>query len=623
MIYFASARFLFLILLIPFFFLGFWLYRRMMKKKVSKFGNFEMVDKLMPLRSKWKGWVRVIFFSIAWLFFVIGLSRPQIGVRLKENQSKGAEIMIALDVSNSMLAQDYTPNRLERAKLAISRLVDKLQGDRIGLVVFAGQAFVQLPITTDYVSAKFFLKSISTESVPVQGTALGEAINTCIRSFSNEGQQGSNNKAIILITDGENHEDDPVQAAKDAAEFGIKVYTIGVGSPDGKPIPVGSNGELLKDRDGNIVVTKLDENTLGDIALAGNGAYVRAGTSEFGLNPIIKELRQLDEQKFTSVVFEEYDEQYMYFFAIAFIFFIMEFLVGSKRINRKFFAVVVVMFLGTVSLSAQNVVTQRIDKKEVRKGNNLFKKDNFKEADVEYRKGLVLDSTSLVSKYNLGNTLYRLGDFAGAEKLYLDMADSIAKYTPQIPWDTEKGSVSTDVSNYYHNLGNSYLQQKKYQEAVEAYKNSLLRNPSDSETRRNYAYAKKKLEDRQNNQDQNQDKNQDQNQDQNQNQNQDQNKDKDQQNKDQQDKDKEQNKDNKEQDKNKDNNKDNKQDKNKDNGDKNNPQNGQQQPQDAKITPQTAEQMLQAIQDKENATKQKVDKEKAKALKSRQREKNW
>ncbi len=623
MIYFANARFLFLILLIPFFFAGFRLYRRMMKRKVSRFGNFDMIERLMPLRSRYKGWVRVILFSIAWLFFAIGLARPQIGVKLKESQSKGAEIMIALDVSNSMLAQDYSPNRLERAKLAISRLVDKLQGDRIGLVVFAGQAFVQLPITTDYVSAKFFLKSISTESVPVQGTALGEAINTCIRSFSTEGQEGSNNKAIILITDGENHEDDPIQAAKDAAQFGIRVYTIGVGSPDGKPIPMGDGGELLKDREGNIVVTKLDEKTLGEIAVAGNGAYVAAGSSEFGLNPIIKELKQLEEQKFTSVVFEEYDEQYMYFFAIALVFFIMEFLVGSKRINRKIFSVVVLICLGTATLSAQNVNTPRIDKKEVRAGNRLFKKDNFKEADVEYRKGLILDSTSVVSKYNLGNTLYRLGNYAEAERIYVEMADSIAKYTPQILWDTEKETNPTDLSNFYHNMGNSYLQQKKYKEAADAYKSSLLRNPSDSETRRNYAYAKKMLEDQQNNQNQNQDQNQDQDKDQNKDQNKNQNQDKDKNKDKDQNKDQDQNKDKDKQEQNKDRNKDN----NKNNGDNNKENNdsksGGQQPQDAKITPQAAEQMLQAIQDKENDTKQKVDKEKAKALRSKQREKNW
>ena len=186
MIHFAQAQYLLLILLIPFFFVGYALFRRERNRKIAKLGNPQLLGLLMPERSKAKGWVRISFFAVAWFFFAIGLSRPQMGAKLKESTRKGSEIMIALDVSNSMLAQDYYPNRLERAKLAISRLVDKLHGDRIGLIVFAGQSFVQLPITTDYVSAKIFLNTIGTESVPVQGTALGDAINTAIKSFSSE-----------------------------------------------------------------------------------------------------------------------------------------------------------------------------------------------------------------------------------------------------------------------------------------------------------------------------------------------------------------------------------------------------------------------------------------------------
>jgi Ca-activated chloride channel family protein len=231
-----------------------------------------------------------------------------------------------------MLAEDYSPNRLERAKLAVSRLVDKLKDDRIGLVIFAGTSFVQLPVTTDYVSAKMFLNSIDTGSIPIQGTALGDAITTCIRSFS---AQSDKSRAIILITDGENHEDDPVAAAKQAAEMGIKVFTIGVGSPEGKPIPM--NGELLKDKDGEIVVSRLDEAVLQEIAAEGNGAYVRAGNSEFGLNPIIDDLRKLEDEKYSSVVFEEYDEQFMYFLAIALVFFVLEMLVGDRRSKRHLF----------------------------------------------------------------------------------------------------------------------------------------------------------------------------------------------------------------------------------------------------------------------------------------------
>ena len=304
MIYFAQAQYLFLLLLVPVFpvLYGLMQYRR--TRRIRKFGDEKLVNELMPSRSRTKGWVRNILFSLAFMFFVIGLSRPQMGAKLKEHQSKGAEVMIALDVSNSMLARDYSPNRLERAKLAISRLVDKLDGDRVGLVLFAGTSFVQLPITTDYVSAKMFLGNISTES-------------------------------IIVITDGENHEDDPVAAAKQAADMGIMVYTIGVGSQQGQPIPM-KNG-LLKDSEGNIVVTKLDENTLEEVAKAGNGAYVHAGNDEFGLNPVINDIRKLDEEEFKSIVFEEYDEQFMYFFAIALGLLVIQMLIGERKVLRHLF----------------------------------------------------------------------------------------------------------------------------------------------------------------------------------------------------------------------------------------------------------------------------------------------
>ena len=332
MINFAQTQYLFLLLLIPFFFLVQALVLRLRRRRIRKFGDEKLVAQLMPSYAKAKVWVRLTLFSLGFFFFVIGLSRPQIGAKLKEHETKGAEIMIALDVSNSMLAEDYSPNRLERAKLAISRLVDKLRDDRIGLIVFAGNSFVQLPITTDYVSAKMFMNSISTESVPVQGTAIGEAINTAMRSFSSQSEKS---RAIIVITDGENHEDDPVAAAKQAADMGVRVFTIGVGSPEGKPIPM--DGELLKDKDGNIVVTRLDEKVLQDVAQAGNGLYVRAGNSEFGLNPIIEDIRRMEDEKYSSIVFEEYDEQFMYFLAIALFFFVIEILVGDRRSKRHLF----------------------------------------------------------------------------------------------------------------------------------------------------------------------------------------------------------------------------------------------------------------------------------------------
>ena len=332
MIIFAAPHYLLLLLLIPFFFLGMglWLWGR--RRRLRRFGDEALVNELMPSWSRGKLWVRTVLLSLAFFFFVIGLSRPQIGAKLKEHKIKGAEIMIVLDVSNSMLAQDYSPDRLERAKLAISRITDKLKDDRIGLIVFAGTSFVQLPITSDYVSAKMFLNSISTESIPIQGTAIGDAISTAVRGFS---AQSEHSRAIIVITDGENHEDDAVAAAKQAAEAGIKVYTIGVGSADGQPIPM--NGELLKDKDGNIVVSRLDEKTLMEIAQTGGGAYVRAGNNEFGLNPIIDGIRQMEEEEFSSMIFEEYDEQYMYFFALALLLLVVEMLIGERRMLINIF----------------------------------------------------------------------------------------------------------------------------------------------------------------------------------------------------------------------------------------------------------------------------------------------
>lgn len=332
MILFAQHRYLLLLLLIPVFIVIYAFIVSLRKRRIRKFGDENMVKALMPSFSQSKAWVRLLLFCLAFFFFVIGLARPQMGAKLEERTTKGAEVMIALDVSNSMLAEDYSPNRLERAKLAISRLVDRLKDDRIGLIVFAGRSFVQLPVTTDYISAKMFLSSISTESVPVQGTAIGDAIMTAIRSFS---AQSEKSRVIIVITDGENHEDDPIEAAQAAKEMGIKIYTIGVGSVEGQPIPV--NGELLKDKNGDIVVTKLNEDVLREVAATADGAYIHATGDEFGLNPIINDIRRLEEEELTSQVFEAYEEQYMYFFAIALALLVLEMLIGNRKAKKQLF----------------------------------------------------------------------------------------------------------------------------------------------------------------------------------------------------------------------------------------------------------------------------------------------
>ena len=327
MIQIAQPQYIWLLLLIPALLVGYALFVRGKRKSLSRFGDIKLMQTLMPLVSKRRGWLKISLLCVAIFFFTLGLMRPQMGAKVREVKRQGIEVVVALDVSNSMLAEDFRPNRLERAKLAISRLVDKLKDDRIGLIVFAGDAYVQLPVTTDYVSAKIFLSSISPGIVPKQGTAIGAAIHTGIRSFT---LQSTKSRVLIIITDGENHEDDAVSMAEEAYKQGIIVYTIGIGSEQGKPIPM-PDGTMLKDKDGNIVVTKLDELTLQKIATAGGGAYTRATNADLGLDRVIDDIRNMEKQEMSSVVFEDFNEQYMYFFVIALFFLLLETLVLERK----------------------------------------------------------------------------------------------------------------------------------------------------------------------------------------------------------------------------------------------------------------------------------------------------
>jgi Ca-activated chloride channel family protein len=327
MLQLAQPDYLWLLALIPLMVFIYMFHLRKKKKALMRFGNLNTMSTLMPYVSKRRGWFKLVLLCLALFFFAVGLSRPQIGASVREVKSRGVEVIIALDVSNSMLAQDFKPNRLERAKLAISRLVDKLKNDRIGLIVFAGDAYIQLPITVDYVSAKIFLSSISTDIVPRQGTAIGAAIELAMRSFS---EQSERSRALIIITDGENHEDDAVAAAQIAYSQNIVVHTIGIGSPEGQPIPI-SGGGMLKDKDGNIVVTRLDEKTLQEIAAAGHGSYTKASNSDLGLDKIVEEIGQMDKQTFNSTVFQDFNEQFMYLFAICLFFLIAEPFILEKK----------------------------------------------------------------------------------------------------------------------------------------------------------------------------------------------------------------------------------------------------------------------------------------------------
>jgi len=241
--------------------------------------------------------------------------------------------MIALDVSNSMLSEDIQPNRLEKAKRAIARLTERLSNDKIGLIVFAGKAYTQIPITTDYASAKMFLGSINTEIVPTQGTAIGSAIDLAMSSFSPDLESS---KAIIVITDGENHEDDAVEMAKKAAEKKIVVHTIGMGLPQGGPIPIYNaygQKDFKRDQSGQVVVTKLDEAMLQQIAAAGGGTYIRANNTEVGINNVFDEINKMEKTELESRVYSDYNDQFFYFIVAAFALLVLEFAVMERKNN--------------------------------------------------------------------------------------------------------------------------------------------------------------------------------------------------------------------------------------------------------------------------------------------------
>ena len=328
---FEHIEYLYALLLIPFFSALFILFMLWKKRAIRKFGEWQVIAQLMPLYSARKIILKFIILMLAFGFLVIALANPQIGSKLEKIQRKGADLVIALDVSNSMLSQDIRPDRLTRAVQGISKLIDRLEGDRLGIVVFAGKAYVQLPITTDYSAAKMFLSTISTQMVPSQGTAIGDAIDLSVQSF----KEDDRSKAIIIITDGENHEGNFMESAQAAAEKGIKIFTIGMGSPEGSPIPLfdnyGRQTGYKTDRQGQTIVSKLDETTLQQIASAGNGIYVRASTGQDGLTKILDEINALEKQEIETKMFSEYEGRFQYFLALSLIFLLLEFLIPERK----------------------------------------------------------------------------------------------------------------------------------------------------------------------------------------------------------------------------------------------------------------------------------------------------
>lgn len=537
------------------------------KQQVKRFGDPELTKQLFLGVSRWRPEVKFWLTMAALASFIVALARPQFGTRLDTRERMGIEAIIALDVSNSMLAEDVKPNRLEKAKMMVSNMVDGMKDDKIGLIVFAGQAFVQLPITSDYVSAKMFLETISPAMINVQGTDVAEAITLAMRSFT---QQEDVSRAIFVITDGEDNEARGVEAAKQAAAQGIRVYVLGIGNPGGAPIPIPGTGQYIIDDEGNTVVSRLSEDMCREIATAGNGSYIYVDNSSSAQKKLSEQLDRLAKAKMESQIYSEYDEQFQGFVLIGILLLLIDVLLLEReskstwlsnlfRRGRSVSAVCLLLF----SLAAFS----QTDRDYIRRGNRLMRDSVYDKAQVEYQKAIEKDNTNPISHYNLGNAL-----------LYQNKAeDAMKEYETAARLEKDKGRLA----QIYHNMGVILQSAKQFDKAVACYRNSLRNDPTNDETRYNYALSLFQLKKNQGGQD-----------------NQDQQKD----------------------DKGQDEKKEQEQQQQKQEQDKKDEQ--QQQPQPEQMSRENAEQMLNAAMQDEKATQEKIQKAQQKRQ-QKQLQKQW
>ena len=542
------------------------------KKRLRRFGDPALVRELMPNVSRFRPAVKFYLLLAALSLLIVMVARPQFGTKISHEKRTGIETIIAMDVSNSMLAEDVAPSRLDRSKMMVENLVDHFTNDKIGLIVFAGDAFIQLPITSDYVSAKMFLSSISPDMIATQGTDIAAAINMASNSFT---QQQGVGKAIIIITDGEDHEGGALEAAKEAKAKGMRVYVLGVGSPNGAPIPTG-DGEYMKDNTGQTVMTGLNEQMCRELAQAGGGAYIHVENNSNAQQQLDTELDKLAKKEIDATIYSDYDEQFQAVGIIVLLLLILEICILEvknpilRRISlfKRSPKPAAILLLLMIGMAAQ----AQTDRQLVRRGNKQFRLGNSAEAEVLYRKAVEKNPRNAQANYNLGNALM------------LQRKDSLSINQLQTAAKLENNPVRR--AQAYHNIGVICQQRQMFGEAIEAYKESLRNNPTDNETRYNLALCKRQQKQQQQNQ-------------------QNQNKD---------------NKDNK--DKNKD--KQDKQDQQKQDEQKKDEQQkqDQQKQDDQKMSRENAEQMLNAAIQEEKQTQERMKKAQQKAGK-RVLQKNW
>ena len=487
---FEDTIYLYLLIVIPI--LGvlylFGLYRS--RKKLKKAGDIELLKELMPDVSVWRPVAKFCLLLTALALMIIMLARPQFGTKINNEKRTGIETIIAMDISNSMLAEDVVPSRLDRSKMMVENLVDNFNDDKIGLIVFAGDAFVQLPITSDYVSAKMFLESIDPSMMASQGTDAAAAINMAVNSFTHDEGVG---KAIILITDGEDHEGGALEAATNAKEKGMRVYVLGVGSPKGAPIPIPGTNDFMTDNSGKTVMSALNEEMCKQIASAGGGVYIHVDNNSNAQQQLNNELDKLAKKEMETTIYSEYDDQFQAVCIIVLILLIIEVCILERKnpIFRKFSlfgkkagkASMIIIFLMTSAASFAQT-----DRDYVREGNRHYRKGNFAEAEVSYRKAQEKNANNPQASYNLANSMFAQRKDSAA----------IVQFEQAIKSETNPYRKAQS----YHNIGVVCQGHKMFGEAIEAYKNALRLNPNDHATRYNLELCRRQLKNQNQNQQQ-------------------------------------------------------------------------------------------------------------------------
>lgn len=493
---FEDPIYLYLLVLIPILALIRFVLFRNQKKRLRKFGEPALLKKLMPDVSRFRPSVKFWILQGALALLIVMLARPQLGTKISHEKRIGIETIIAMDISNSMRAEDIVPSRLDRSKMMVENLVDHFSNDKIGLIVFAGDAFVQLPITSDHVSAKMFLSSIDPSMIATQGTDLARAIDMATHSFTQEEGIG---KAIVVITDGEDHEGGAVESAKAAKDNGMRVYVLGVGSVNGAPVPIPGTGDYMKDQAGNTVMSALNEDMCKQVAQAGGGAYIHVENNSAAQDQLDNELDKLAKKETTATMYSEFDEQFQAFGVLALLLLILEICIFDRKnpllkhlslFGNKKKVATMLLLLVTMTAVAQT------DRQYIRQGNKQFHRGDYPGAEVSFRKALEKNPKNPQAAFNLGNALM-------AQK-----KDSAAVEQFENAARLETNPLRKAQS--FHNMGVICQTHKMYGEAIEAYKNALRLNPDDDETRYNLVLCKhQKQKQDQNRQNQDQQNNDD------------------------------------------------------------------------------------------------------------------